>query len=60
MRPQHFYTEDPDNDVTKLELSFENICASLEEAGIAQPHKLSTFKFYSRIQYFKKKNEKKP
>jgi hypothetical protein len=57
--PKNFDSQDPENFLRKLEISFENLCTSLEELGVHEPHTLPVFRFYSKIQYFKKKKPPK-
>lgn len=57
--PKNFHYTDPENFIKKLELSFEHLCTTLEELGVNRPQDLSTFSFYSKIAYFKKKKKPK-
>lgn len=57
--PRNFNPRDPDNYLQKVELSFENLLTSLEELGVTSPENLTVFRFYSKIQYFKKKERNK-
>lgn len=42
----------------QVDKAFENLCTVLEEAGINAPKKLSVYEFYSKVEYFEKKNKK--
>lgn len=53
--PKNFDTTHTDNHVADIERSFENVCTSMQELGITDVHGLSTFQFYAKIRYFKKK-----
>jgi hypothetical protein len=53
--PKNFNPEDTKNIVVFQEKSFERICAALEELGVHEPGKLSVYKFYNKIEYFKNK-----
>jgi hypothetical protein len=57
--PKNFDSADPENFLRRIEISFENLCTSLEELGVTAPHELPVFRFYSKIQYFKKKKPNK-
>lgn len=57
--PKDFKFNNPENHLNQLDDSFESLCASMEEAGIKDPEKLTVFKFKKRIQYFKAKAQKK-
>ncbi len=59
MRPRNFDTDDPHNAIRQIEISFENVCTTLEEFGVHRPHELPVFSFYSKIAYFEKKNKPK-
>lgn len=59
MRPKNFDNQDKENHVAGLERNFENLCVSLEDLGVPNPRKLTTFEFYSRIVYYKKKHKPK-
>lgn len=59
LKPRNFDSQDTDNAIKLIETSFENICTSLEEAGVQNPAALSVFSFYSKIAYFEKKNKPK-
>jgi hypothetical protein len=55
MTPKNFDSTDADNYIKRLELSFETLCASMEDLGVKAPHELSVFQFYNRLVYFEKK-----
>jgi hypothetical protein len=59
LRPRNFDTTDPENYLKTLDVSFENLCTSLEELGVTSPHELSVFRFYSKFAYFKKRKRPK-
>jgi hypothetical protein len=48
------------NYVKKIEVSFENLCTSLEEAGVPNPRALTMFQFYSKIDYFEARKRNPP
>lgn len=58
MSPRNFDTQDENNIIKAMEISFENVCTTLEELGISDPYNLTVFSFYSKIAYFEKKNKK--
>lgn len=51
-RPLKFNPYEADNVVLERELSFEEVCAIMEENGVAQPKKLTEWEFYSRLVYY--------
>lgn len=59
MMPKNFDPEDARNVVINQERNFEKICAVLEDVGVTNPAKLSVYKFYSRIEYYKNKPTQK-
>lgn len=56
--PKNFNPFDPHNDLLKHEKDFEGLVSSLEEAGIHGVKSMTVFEFYSRMEYFEKKNSK--
>ena len=56
-KPHQFNPRATDNILVKNEKSFENILASMQEAGI-KTEQLTVFEFYSRIEYFEDKYAK--
>lgn len=56
--PKNFDSNDVENYIKKIELSFETLCASLEDLGVRDPGSLTVFQFYSRLLYFEKKKQK--
>lgn len=60
--PKNLNPADTKNYINTLEISFENICTSLEEAGVVNPKQLSVFEFYAKIRYFetRKKSPQQP
>lgn len=56
--PNDFRANSDENVVRGMELSFEKLCASMEEAGIKSPKNLTTFEFYSRLDFFQDKKKK--
>lgn len=58
LSPKNFDPSDSNNYISLVEKSFENLCTTLEEWGIVQPHRLTVFQFYSKIRYFKEKKSK--
>lgn len=56
--PKIFNPSNPNNEITKMDLEFENICASLENEGIQNPKYLTVFEFNAKLQYFEKKYKK--
>ena len=59
-KPKDYRADNPENILFEMDRSFENLCASLEEVGIASPKKLTVFEFYQRVDYFetKRRNSK--
>lgn len=55
MAPKNFDSTDTDNYIKRIELSFENLCTSMEDLGVEKPWDLSVFQFYTRLTYFEKK-----
>jgi len=58
-RPREFRLESPENEMKEMDVSFENLCASMEEAGVSHPNKLTVFQFNQRIEYFQKKKSRR-
>jgi hypothetical protein len=56
--PKNFDSEDTDNYIRRLELSFEALCASLEDLGVKNPGDLTIFHFYTRLIYYEGKKQK--
>lgn len=56
--PKNLNEDNPDNYIKTIDISFENICTSMEELGIVNPRNLTVFQFNSKIAYFKKRKEK--
>lgn len=56
--PRNLNENNSDNYIKALDLSFENICTSMEEMGVHNPRELTVFQFNSKISYFKKKRNK--
>lgn len=42
-----------------MDAAFEDVCSAMQEAGVSDPKKLSTFEFYYKIQYFEAKKQKR-
>jgi hypothetical protein len=57
--PQEFNSGDPDNVLKAIDESFQNVCAALQEAGIADPKTLSTYEFHHRVEFFSKRAKPK-
>ena len=55
IKPHNFNAKDPNNDMKKIDESFEKTCSVLEDLGVQNPHKLPVFKFFAKINYFKAK-----
>jgi hypothetical protein len=53
--PKNFDSMDTDNYIKRIELSFESLCTSMEELGVASPGDLTVFQFYTKLTYFEKK-----
>lgn len=53
--PKNFDGENSENELVSQQNSFQSVCSALEEMSIQNPHKLSTFRFYSLIKHFKNK-----
>lgn len=49
--------DDDNDDLVKIDLGFEILCASLEEAGVTNPKSLSTYEFEAKINYFNSKKK---
>lgn len=60
MTPKNFDNNDVDNYIRRIELSFEALCASIEDLGVARPGELTIFQFYNKLLYFEKKKQNKP
>lgn len=58
LTPENFDGESAENVFKKMDMSFEYFCASLEEAGVQNPKQMTTFEFYSRVNYYRSKNKK--
>lgn len=58
-KPKSFRSDDPHNVLREFDRNFENICASLEDAGVHGPKKLSVLEFRQRVKYYKTKNKSK-
>ena len=56
-RPQNFNPRARNNVLVDHDKSFENISASMQEAGF-DPCSLTVFEFYARIEHFESKYEK--
>lgn len=56
--PKNFDSTDVDNYIKRIEISFESLCTSMEELGVAKPGDLSVFQFYTKLTYFEKKKLK--
>lgn len=56
--PKDFKANSPDNILNEMDISFENVCTALEEAGVNNPKKLTVFEFQSKIIYFESKKPK--
>jgi hypothetical protein len=57
--PREFHDSSPDSILKEMDVSFENLCASLEECGVNHPKELTTFEFRQRINYFQSKKKPK-
>lgn len=55
INPPKDFSSSPDSVINQMDVSFENLCASLEEAGVSRPKKLSVFEFNQRIAYYQEK-----
>jgi hypothetical protein len=56
--PKNYNENDVDNYVKRMELSFESLCASMEDLGVQNVADLTIFQFYTRVIYFEKKKQK--
>lgn len=54
-KPVKFNPYEDGNLPMELEKNFEEVCAGMEENGIANPKKLTEHEFYSRLMYYEKK-----
>lgn len=57
-RPDQFTDGDPDNVVTGLHRSFENLCAILATNGTPDAGALPLFQFHARLGWLQKKQER--
>ena len=57
--PGNFADGSSENVMLQMDLSFERLCTSIEEAGIKEPKKLTVFEFNSKLDYFEAKAKKK-
>jgi hypothetical protein len=53
--PQIYSTTDPESVLVTMDAQFGQICASLEDAGVSKPNKLTVFDFYQRVGYYENK-----
>lgn len=59
--PKNLNPSDTKNYIKQIEMSFEDLCTSMEELGVKDPKRLSIFEFYGKIRYFEaKKSQKRP
>ncbi|MET4106045.1 hypothetical protein [Hymenobacter sp. UYP22] len=58
VRPDQFTDGDPDNVLTHLHRSFENLCAVLAEHGTPDAGSLPLFQFHARLGWLQKKLER--
>ncbi|WP_426491066.1 hypothetical protein [Hymenobacter sp. 102] len=58
-RPDQFSEGDPDNIITHLHRSFENLCAILAAHGTPDAGSLPLFQFHARLGWLQKKMEAK-
>jgi hypothetical protein len=58
VKPLNFDGEDSSNAQVNQQNSFASVCASLEELGVIEPDKLTAYKFYSKVSYYKKQAAK--
>jgi len=56
--PRDFNQSNHESILNEIDLSFERLCSSLEEAGVQQPKKMSVFEFNQRVDYYKEKHKK--
>jgi hypothetical protein len=54
---KNFNLKDHRNEITKMDLEHERICAHLESNGIANPKTLTVFEFQAKLDFFEKKQE---
>ncbi|MDF7810699.1 hypothetical protein [Hymenobacter sp. YC55] len=57
-RPDMFSDGDPDNVITQLHRSFENLCANLATNGTPNAGELPLFQFHARLSWLQKKLER--
>lgn len=57
--PNEFNVKSKNNVLRDLDNTFQDICSTLEEAGVKEPKNLSVYEFNQRIIYFEKKNPSK-
>ncbi|RSK50123.1 hypothetical protein EI291_05580 [Hymenobacter rigui] len=58
IRPDQFSDGDPDNVLTHLHRSFENLCAIMAEHGTPDAGTLPLFQFHARLGWLQKKMER--
>ena len=56
--PKCFNPFSGDAEQVKGDKQFESVCAMMEESGIGNVDRMNVFEFYSRIEFFDKRNEK--
>lgn len=56
-KPKSFKSDDPNNALREFDRNFENIVASLEDAGVQSPKNLTVLEFRQRVKYYKTKNK---
>jgi hypothetical protein len=59
-RPKNFIPTDPENVISKLQTSYEDLFANLEDLGVKNIYKVTVYQCYSRIRFYKKKFPQKP
>lgn len=55
LKPKNLNMNDANNDIIKMEKSFENYYSILEENGVRDPQDLSLFKFYHRLNHLRER-----
>ena len=58
IEPSEFSIHDPENVLRRRDISFEGLCAAMEEAGTQHAKSMNTFEFYHRVDYYDRKAKK--
>lgn len=58
-KPLVFNADSKENAFIDIDLSFENLCSALEDAGVSDPKNKTKFEFEQRISHHEKKKPPK-